>query len=206
MGLPLVGCVFGRRIVAQRFQQDLPLLMGVGIVAIVGGLAGAFASLGRPTLSVVAEYIAPLSFYPDSFTMLLCQLGVAFVVFSILYYWYDVRPHDEEKTGFFQRLFNRTSRYSLTFYFLHYQLIGWPLLIVYAFTGAYLIFDFIDAWAALLSGLVAVTFLEWLLVLWERHGGKYSLEWLLAVLTARLVKADVAMPDVHAVVDRAPRA
>ena len=55
---------------------------------------------------------------------------------------YDVRPRAEEKIGFFHRLFNRTSRYSLTFYFLHYQLIGWPLLIVYALTGAYLIFDF----------------------------------------------------------------
>jgi hypothetical protein len=117
-----------------------------------------------------------------------------------------VRPRNEAKIGFFHRLFNRTSRYSLTFYFLHYQLIGWSLLIVYALTGAYLIFDFMDAWPALLSGLVAVTFLEWLLVLWERHGGKYSLEWLLAVLTAQLVKADAAAPEPSVVVNRAPRA
>ena len=117
-----------------------------------------------------------------------------------------MRPRNEAKIGFFHRLFNRTSRYSLTFYFLHYQLIGWSLLIVYALTGAYLLFDFMDAWPALLSGLVAVTFLAWLLVLWERHGGKYSLEWLLAVLTAQVVKENAAKPDMLVRIDRAPRA
>ena len=203
---PLVGFVLGRRIVAQRLQRDLPWLLLGGFLLTGLGLAGAFSSLDRPAIAVVTEYLAPLCFYPDSFTMLLCQLGIAVVVFSSLYYWFDVRPRTEAKIGFFHRLFSRTSRYSLTFYFLHYQLIGWPLLVVYGFTGAYLLFDFMDAWPALLSGLVAVTFLEWLLVIWERHDGKYSLEWLLAVLTAQLVKVDAAPPEPAVVVDGAPRA
>ena len=185
---PLIGFVFGRRIVAHRFQQDLLLVVIVGVVATALGLAGAFASLGNPPQRIITGYLAPLSFYPDSFTMLLCQLGIALIVYATLYYWFDVRPHAGKTEGFFTRIFRRTSRYSLTFYFLHYQLIGWPLLLVAAFTGAYLICDFMDAWPALISGLVAVTLLELLLVLWERHDGKYSLEWCLAVLTTRVVK------------------
>lgn len=49
------------------------------------------------------------------------------------------------------------------------SLIGWPLLLVVAFSDTYLIYDFMDAWPALIGGLVAVTLLELLLVLWERH-------------------------------------
>jgi uncharacterized membrane protein len=191
---PLLGFVLGRRIVAQRLQQDLPLLLIVGGLATALGLAGALASLGRPGLSVVSQYITPLSFYPDSFTMLLCQLGIALIVFALLYYWWDVRPRAATQVGFWGGLFSRTSRYSLTFYFLHYQLIGWPLLIAYAFTGMYRIFDFADAWLAFVSGLVAVTLLELLLALWARHDGKYSLEWGLALLTARLVRVEATLP------------
>jgi hypothetical protein len=40
---------------------------------------------------------------------------------------------------------------------------------------------------ALACGVAAVIFLELLLAVWERHGGRYSLEWVLALLTARLV-------------------
>ncbi len=188
IAFPLLGCVLGRRIVARRYQNDLPSLVIVGILFAVLGLAGAWLSRGQPDRIVVTGYLAPLSFYPDSFTMFCCQVGVTLVVFSTLYYWYDVRPHQDAPGGFMTTLYNRTSRFSLTFYFLHYLLIGWTLAIVFLITGEYRIFDLMGIWGSILAGLTAVIALELLLKFWETHGGRYNLEWLLAMLTARLVR------------------
>ncbi len=188
IAFPLLGFVLGRRIVARRYQHDLPFLITVGFLFALLGLAGAWLSRGQLGLSVVTAYLAPLSFYPDSFTMFCCQVGVTLVIFSSLYYWYDVRPHETAPDGFMITLYNRTSRFSLTFYFLHYLLIGWTLAIVFVLTGEYRIFDLMGVWESILAGLVAVIALELLLKFWEAHGGRYSLEWLLAILTARLVK------------------
>lgn len=192
---PLIGFVIGRRIVAHRFARDLPWLVGIGAASVALGLAGVILSMGQPDASPIGDYISPLSFYPDSFTMILAQLGIALIVFSALFYAYDVRPHDPAHTSFLTSIYNRTSRFSLTFYFLHYQLIGWPLLIIYLTTGEYLIFDLMDAWPALLSGMIAVVLLEWLILLWERRGGKFSLEWVLVVLTAHFVGTTPKLPD-----------
>lgn len=185
---PLLGFVLGRRIVARRYQRDLPFLVILGLLFVVLGVAGAWLSRSRMEASVVTDYLAPLSFYPDSFTLWVCQVGVTLVVFSSLYDWYDVRRHDDEQSGLLTTLYNRTSRFSLTFYFLHYLLIGWTLAIVFVLTGEYRIFDLMGIWESILSGLVVVIALELLLKLWEAHGGRYSLEWVLAVMTARVVR------------------
>jgi uncharacterized membrane protein len=190
---PMIGLVLGRRIVAQLFPHDLPFLLIIGFLLAWLGLGGAFASLAYPGASASTDYFAPLSFYPDSFTMLLVQSGLALIVFSTLYSWYDVRRRDEQKVGLLTSLYNRTSRFSLTFYFLHYLLIGWTLALVYAMTGEYLIFALMGAWPALLCGLVALIFLETLLLFWERHGGRYSLEWILVLLTNRVVGSGTRM-------------
>lgn len=188
IAFPLLGFVLGRRIVARRYQRDLPLLMSLGLLFVVLGVAGAWLSRGRMDASVVTDYLAPLSFYPDSFTMFCSQVGVTLVVFSGLYYWYDARPCEELRPGFLTTLYRRTSRFSLTFYFLHYLLIGWTLAIVLVLTGEYRIFDLMGIGGSILSGLMVVVALELLLKLWEAHGGRYSLEWGLAVLTARVVR------------------
>ena len=188
IAFPLLGFVLGRRIVNQRYRHDLPLLVTVGFLFAVLGGVGAWLSRDQPGVTVVTGYLTPLSFYPDSFTMFCCQVGVTLVVFSGLYYWYDVRPNQDEQSGLLTTLYNRTSRFSLTFYFLHYLLIGWTLAIVFVLTGEFRIFDLMGIWGSILAGLAVVIALELLLKVWEAHGGRYSLEWILAVLTARLVK------------------
>lgn len=188
IAFPLLGFVLGRRIVNQRYRHDLPLLVTVGFLFAVLGGVGAWLSRDQPGVTVVTGYLTPLSFYPDSFTMFCCQVGVTLVVFSGLYYWYDVRPNQDEQSGSLTILYNRTSRFSLTFYFLHYLLIGWTLAIVFVFTGEFRIFDLMGIWGSILAGLAVVIALELLLKVWEAHGGCYSLEWILAILTARLVK------------------
>lgn len=182
---PPLGFVLGRRIVRGRLRQDLPFLAIIGLLLIALGLGWAYAAMSRPGSSVVVDYIAPLSFYPDSFTMICYQLGVTLVVFSGLYYGYDVRRVEKRRESFPVRAYIRTSRSSLTFYFLHYLLIGWPLAFVYLVTGRYLKFAFLGAIPALLSGFAAVVLLELLLAVWEKHKSRYSLEWFLGVITIR---------------------
>jgi uncharacterized membrane protein len=189
IAFPLLGFVLGRRIVARRFAQDLPWLVMLGVLFTVLGVAGAWLSRGQPDAAVVTAYLAPLSFYPDSFTLWVCQAGVTLVVFCSLYYWYDVRPPAAESSGWLTTLYNRTSRFSLTFYFLHYLLIGWTLALVFVVTGEYRVFDLMGIWGSILAGLAAVIALELLLKVWEERGGRYSLEWLLAALTARLTRS-----------------
>jgi len=62
-------------------------------------------------------------------------------------------------------------------------LIGWSLAIAGASTGKYRVADLMGAWPALVCGLAGVVVLQVVLLLWERAGGRYSLEWILVRLT-----------------------
>jgi hypothetical protein len=90
--------------------------------------------------------------------------------------------------SFLVRLYLRSSRFSLTFYFLHYLMIGWPLAILAQITGRNSISALMGAYPALITGLAGLAFLETLLLLWEKHESKYSLEWWLAATTSRLMR------------------
>lgn len=191
---PMMGFILGRRMVAGRFRHDLPALIGMGGVLFGLGLGIAFYSLRIQGATVVTGYLAPLSFYPDSFSMVLLQLGIALVVFGGLYYWYDIRRAPSAPAGFVTRLFIRTSRFALTFYFAHFLIIGWTLAVVYAITGEYRLLDLLSEWPALLSGIIVLAVLEVMLAVWERRGGRYSLEWILAWLTALVAPAPARQP------------
>jgi hypothetical protein len=106
-----------------------------------------------------------------------------------LYYCYDIYKKDKSRVSFLVGLYNRASRFSLTFYFLHYLLIGWPLAIVAVLTGRYLKYALLDTFPALLAGLAGLALLQIILFLWEKRGSKYSLEWWLSTITTRLTKS-----------------
>ncbi|MHB8770624.1 MAG: heparan-alpha-glucosaminide N-acetyltransferase domain-containing protein [Syntrophales bacterium] len=181
---PPVGFVLGRRIVAGQIRGDLPFLAIIGILLVGLGLGGAYASLLRPGSSFVSDHLAPLSFYPDSFTMILYQLGMSLLVFAGLYFCYDVHGKAPSRVTFLVGLYNRTSRFSLTFYFLHYLLIGWPLMIATQIAGRNT--ALLGAAPSFLAGVAGLVFLETLLYVWEKRGARYSLEWWLGAITARL--------------------
>jgi uncharacterized membrane protein len=185
---PLVGFVLGRRIVSGQIRNDLPFLGIIGGLLICLSLGGSYASLFRPGSSIISDYLSPLSIFPDSFTMINLQLGMSLLVFSSLYFFYDLRTPDPSQVGFFVGLYTRSSRFSLTLYFLHYLLIGWPLAIVSRISGRDSISALMGAYPALAAGLAGLVFLEMLLFLWEKHGSNYSLEWCLKAITARLMK------------------
>jgi hypothetical protein len=186
---PPLGFVLGRRIVNRRMSQDLPFLVIIGTLLVVLGLGWAYAAIDRPQSSIIIDYIVPLSFYPDSFTMICYQLGVALIVFSTLFYCYDVRKPDKQQVSRIVRIYNLTSRSSLTFYFLHYLLIGWPLVLIYLLTGKCYKYALLGAIPALLCGFIAVILLASLLVFWGKHKYKYSLEWFLNAITKRFASS-----------------
>ncbi len=186
---PPLGFVLGRRIASQRMRQDLQFLVIIGSLLVFLGLGWAYAAIGQPQSSIIIGYIVPLSFYPDSFTMICYQLGVALIVFSGLFFYYDVCKPDKQKLSFIVRISNRISRSSLTFYFLHYLLIGWPLVLIYLLTGKDYKYALLGAIPALLCGFAAVILLVLLLLFWEKHKDRYSLEWFLAAITKRFASS-----------------
>ncbi len=179
---PVVGVVIGRRVVRGRIAGDLPLLAIIGGLLVCLGLGGAWASLLRPS-SVVRDFLSPLSIYPDSFTMIAVQLGMSLLVFTGFSAWFDRPGRDPAKAGPVVRACSRASRSSLTFYFLHYLLLGWPLAIVHLFRGRPAVAALLGVWPSLAAGLAAVVLLQGLLVVWERRQGRFSLEWWLAALS-----------------------
>ena len=184
---PIIGLVLGRRIVQGKLRRELPVLLIIGFLLLCFGLGLGLAGRTKPDVSVVNDLVSPLCFYPDSFSMINLQVGMSVIVFSIMYFFYDVRKKDITRLGLGARFFTRTSNFSLTFYFLHYMLLGWPPLIIYLFTGRYMYGDIMGGVPALLCGVSAVAILEVLIFYWEKADHKYSLEWILAALTARIV-------------------
>jgi hypothetical protein len=183
---PIAGLILGRRIVQGKMYNDLPVFMIIGAVLLFIGFALAYAARTKPPDSVVSAIVSPICFYPDSFSLINIQAGMSIFVFCILYFFYDVRKKDKERFSPLSRLYVRTSNFSLSFYFLHYMMLGWPVAIIYLFSGKYHYGDMMGANEALLCGAAAVIILEVLIYFWEKADSKYSLEWILAVITMRI--------------------
>jgi len=182
---PLIGVVLGRRITEQKMQGDLPLLLFISIIFVFLGLGLGYAGSLRPGASVISGYITPLCFYPDSFSMIFLQLGMSSAIIFICYYLYDIRGTNRPEIGFFAGIFTSISHSSLTFYFLHGLLIGWPLALIYVFSSKYYLYNLMEAIPAFACGLTAVVLLALGLGKWDKMGGKYKLEWFLAALIRR---------------------
>lgn len=194
----IIGFVIGRRIVAQKMRRDLPILLLTGSVLSCLGFILGYAGRMQPPISASTAWISPLCFYPDSFSLINIQAGISIIVFSMVYFFFDIRKKDKTKLGIFSRLFIQTSNFSLTFYFLHYMLLAWPLAILYLITGKYMMDDLMGAAPALLCGVVAVAFLEILIFFWGKAGSKYSLEWFLVELTKLVApgyKRSISIPE-----------
>lgn len=180
---PVIGFVIGRRIAQDRFTADSPLVAIVGAALSLPGLYIAYAaSLIRPSPSVANDYIAALSFYPCSYTMVTFLAGIVLILFVLLWRVYDAKPGKTGKTGLFLAYCRQMSRYSLTIYVTHFALIFIPLRIVQLATGKYYLKDAMGSSTALAIALVLLILYYPLLRAWDRAGGKYSFEWLLAVV------------------------
>jgi len=152
------------------------------------GLFTAYAGSLRPDVSVANDYIVPLSFYPASFSMSLLLIGVVLLLYIFLHRQYDIRPEATVADGLFLRYCRQISKYSLTIYITHFALFFIPLRIVEALTGVSYLKNLFDTTTAFLLSVLLLILYYPLLRWWDRAGGRYSFEWLLARVMAQYGK------------------
>lgn len=185
LAFPLIGLVLGRRIVAGRIGANTRALTTLGAALFVGGFVIAFTARGEPASAAIRAYLAPLSFYPDSFTLTLVQVGFVLWLFPLVYRAMDGSDRPAREPGAWIRYCRRMSRYSLTVYFVHYVLLTWPLWIAYLFCGEFLVQKAMGPVPAFACGIIAVLVLHRLIHWWDRNNGRFSLEWCLGMLVMR---------------------
>lgn len=95
---PIFGLFLGQRLVRGTLRRDLPLLLAAGVVFVALGLCLAFAGREYPASSVISGLISPLSFYPDSFSLMCVQFGLGSIVFGLFYYFYDIVKKRQNQT------------------------------------------------------------------------------------------------------------
>ncbi len=179
---PIVGFVVGRRMTQNRLAADSPFILIIGIMFTFMGLFAANAGSMRSAFSVANDYIIPLSFYPISFSMVMLLMGIALTMFITLWRVYDARPDSTKKTGVFLTYCRQISKYSLTIYITHFALFFIPLRMVQLATGKYYLREAMSTPAAFALAVILLILYYPLLKSWDKVGGKYSFEWLLAKL------------------------
>ncbi len=179
---PVTGFVVGRRMTQGRLAADSPFILIIGMMFTFMGLFTAAAGSIRATFSVANDYIIPLSFYPSSFSMVMLLLGIVLIMFITLWRIYDAKQDNTNPPGPFLLYCRQISKYSLTIYITHFALFFIPLRIVKSATGIYYLRDFVSTPTALGLAVLLLLIYYPVLKLWERAGGKYSFEWLLAKL------------------------
>lgn len=168
---PLFGMVLGRRVSIQQFGNDLVSLRFLGLTLMCLGLGGAWYSIQQPASSIVTSYLSPLSFFPNSFTMVLLQLGVTLVALAWAFSRYDSKASDRtiEESSLLEAALRRTSRSALGLYYWHFQLMDWSLLLLAWIIGPEASEgECLRSGSAVAMGLGAVVLLEGCLFAWDR--------------------------------------
>jgi uncharacterized membrane protein len=181
---PIIGFVIGRRLVENRFASDSPFLLIIGIMFTVIGIFIAYAGSITPPFSVANGYITPLSFYPLSFSMSLFLLGIVLILFAVLWHVFDSRPDKEGNPGLFLAYCRQFSKYSLTIYITHFAVFFIPLRIIQLSTGKDYLRDLTSTSVAFVLAFLLLILYYPLLKLWDKAGGRFSFEWLLAKVLA----------------------
>jgi uncharacterized membrane protein len=185
---PLLGFVVGRRVSSNELAAETPFIVIIGTMFLFMGLFTAYAGSLRPDVSVSNDYVVPLSFYPASFSMSLLLVGVVLLLYIFLHKHYDTRQEAMATDGLFLRYCRQISKYSLTIYITHFALFFIPLRIVEALTGVSYLKNLFDTTTAFLLSVLLLILYYPLLRWWDRAGGRYSFEWLLAKVMAQYGK------------------
>jgi hypothetical protein len=109
-------------------------------------------------------------------------VGVVLILFIFLWHIYDANPDNTKTPGMFLIYCRQISKYSLTIYVSHFALFFIPLRIIKLTTGTYYLRDFVSTPVAFALAVLLLILYYPLLKLWDKAGGKYSFEWLLAKL------------------------
>ena len=189
---PLIGFVVGRRMTQNLLAADSPFILIIGMLLSFMGFYAAYAGSIKSGFSVANDYVTPLSFYPISFSMILFLIGVVLILFISLWRIYDANQDSTKTPGMFLTYCRQMSKYSLTIYISHFALFFIPLRIISVTTGTYHIKKLVSTPAAFGLAVLLMLLYYPLLKLWDKAGGKYSFEWLLAKLLSIQKKGTVA--------------
>ena len=179
---PVTGFVIGRRMTQNLLAADSPFILMIGMMFTFMGLFTAYAGSIKSGFSVANDYITPLSFYPISFSLIMFLIGVVLILFIFLWHIYDANPDNTKTPGMFLIYCRQISKYSLTIYVSHFALFFIPLRIIKLTTGTYYLKEAMSTPAAFALAVLLLILYYPLLKLWDKAGGKYSFEWLLAKL------------------------
>ncbi len=177
---PLLGFIIGRRLVDGHMAADTPFLLIIGAILTFTGLSLAYAGSLTPPFEVTSGYIVPFSFYPLSFSMILFLTGIVLILYSVVWIVFDKQPDEAKEPGLFLRYSRQISKYSLTIYITHFALFFIPLRLVEWTTGKSYLRDLMPTGTALVLALILMVLYYPLLKLWDKAGGKFSFEWMLA--------------------------
>ncbi len=175
LAFPLCGYVTGRHY--TRGEVSMGAVAIGGLLLMVLGLAAGYKASLKANFDVIKDFLTPLAFYPNTTTMLLLQLGFVLTTFAVLTKLCDQQPQKSINSSYCQRL----SRYSLTVYVGHHFAFLWPLWLFGAINGQWDMYykKALPNVVGLSIGVAVLILLQPLLALWDRKGGKYSLEWFL---------------------------
>jgi len=182
LAFPLAGFAVGKAMAVGTAGALLRMLLAAkGVLFLAVGLVLAAFGAARGGGDLIGGFVTALGFYPATVSMWCVQMGLTLLVFVFLTTVCDGR----EATGGVWILFFRLfSRYSLTVYVLHHMVIFYPLYVAGALHGDLKMYHAgaIGVWAAFLLSLLFLALMVPVLGLWDKRGGKYSLEWCLARL------------------------
>ena len=165
----------------QIWWWDILTLMGVGTIVL-------FFCRFLPSWSligVIGVIMVLTPWFRGAFNIAADWEFVANPVISQYLPGMYIEPEVEYHPAILKGLF--LSGYFPVFPWIAFTIIGWPLAILYLFTGKYMLGDLMGAAPALLCGLGAVVLLEILIFFWGKAASSYSLEWFLGRLTKRVV-------------------
>jgi len=184
---PLCGYLVGR----ACFRGELPHLpkslmpLGAGLVLLSAGLLLVESAIVSKA-SLVGVYIAPFTFYPASTTFLAMALGIILILFVLTFRFFDLQA-ERPLNNWFLTFSRRFSRYALTAYVMHHAVMVWPILLAANYSGRpdhwFYYGNVVSAAYALALSLLFIVLFYGLIVLWDKHEGRYSFEWLLRRLT-----------------------
>jgi len=185
LAFPLLGFVEGRRLSHRKAGSDeeLPSWRWLGGAMACWAIGWILVLVGRTSTStnLVTSFLAPFSFYPPTPAMFLMQCGVLITSYVLSCNLFD-RAVVPGWRAWYLAYCRRSSRYSLSIYFLQILILGWVGMAAQTFLRS----KTVGESTAVLSEPVALAFavvfsvlLYPLLGLWDRVQSRYSFEWIL---------------------------
>ena len=175
---PLSGLATAKYFLGGNTRRDARGLTLPVVGAVLVLLSAAGIVLNSRVGEVPGWYLANNDFYPATTSFIIGALGIVILLFWALHRWVDDRSERENHALAFCR---RYSRFSLTTYIVHHAVLVWPLLLAATLSGkADPWFYFENACGTPVALVLAVVFIALfyaLIVVWDRHGSRYSLEW-----------------------------